>query len=728
LRVFLTPDDKIRMDSQLSDFPPQLIEALLLKEDQYFYSHGGVNFIALARAGFGLISPGEDRPGASTLTMQLARLTHKLKTRTIPGKLWQSYLAMGIERHHSKESILRTYLNFAPFGGNLEGFTSASWGYFGKGPRALSLSEILMLVVLPQNPEGRKPLQDRFPAEAYEARDRLFQRWVEKHPEDSRWQDEMNTTLRVEPGFPFSAPHYCEFLEVQQRQGGQSGNIWSHLDSRLQENLEEQIRAYLRPRAGRGMRNAAALLIDHENMELLAAVGSANYLDESILGQVNGFTARRSPGSALKPFVYALAIEQGLIHPHTMLRDTPLNFGIYNPDNFEGDFSGPVHAWKALVQSRNIPAVALAQEIQNPDLYQLLRTAGVGALEDRQHYGLSIVLGTAEITMLELGQMYTALSRRGHLFPLHLAEDLTWGKDTPLLSEESAYLVKKILEKNPPPDYIRPGDIREISIGFKTGTSIAFKDAWTLGSFDRYTLAVWIGNFDGEGNPLFLGRSAASPLFFRIADSILLGTEKKDLLPESFAPEGIEFVEVCAVSGGIPNEHCTDTVTTGFIPGLSPIDRCDVHRQIFIDQATGYRVEESRDEGVIPVVWEFWTSDFYQLFEDAGLPRIQPPPFAPDIPQAQRHNQGFPPRITSPFDGGEYLIDPQDPQRQTIVFQAHADSEAQELFWFIGSRLIGKASPQSSVLWRATPGRHEVVVLDSQGRADAATIVVDLLP
>ena len=466
-------------------------------------------------------------------------------------------------------------------------------------------------------------------------------------------------------------------------------------------------------------------------MEVRASVGSAGYHDDSIQGQVNGTIAKRSPGSTLKPFIYALALEQGIIHPETMLKDTPASFNEYTPDNFGSDFAGPVHAWQALVDSRNIPAITLARDIAHPDLYEFLKNAGIAGLKEREHYGLSIVLGSAEVSMQELVRLYGIIANGGVLKPLvaetHAAlstAQATSASGKRMLSREAAFITRKMLEENTQPTSVRPETSRGVPIAFKTGTSIGFKDCWCVAIFDRYILCVWIGNFDGQGNNAFQGRTMATPLLFNIADAMLANIPESSRLTEPTPPDGVTRIPVCQVSGCIPGPDCPSTSMTWFIPGVSPIASCRIHRKIRIDARTGYRTDESEGKYVKSEVREFWPTDLLELFDEAGLPRLVPPPYPPKETRYDNRREGFAPVITSPLSNTNYILRAADDRRKTIVLAAAADADAEELFWFADSEFLGRAKTDEKLLWQPKTGVHAITAVDRKGRSGSIKITV----
>ena len=726
LNVFLTEDEKYRIMTPLGNFPPELVQAVLLQEDKYFYGHWGVNPGAMFRAAWETYVRKSRRMGASTITMQVARLRFGLYTRNIPGKLVQTLGAVFLEICLTKEEILEAYLNLAPCGGNIEGYQAASWYYFNKNVQDLTISEILSLVVIPQNPSKRAPLGDRVPREFLDARTALFESWVLQHPEDELFRTEMDLPPLLVNQFPRRAQHYTEFLNIQL--ADPRARITTTINLQYQSLCERLLASYLDKNRTWGVRNGSVLLLDHTTMEVLAAVGSADYFNEEIDGQVNGTNSKRSPASTLKPFIYAMAIDQGLIHPEIMLKDTPVGFSEYTPDNYKSQFKGPIKAWDALVDSRNIPAVYLAANLKQPDLYSFLQTAGITGLKERDHYGLSIVLGSADLTMLELAGLYAALPNQGVKREMKFVLGQTF-PETPaeipgarILSPESAWITLRMLERNPAPESVYHRQER-IPIAYKTGTSIGFKDAWSVAVFDRYVLAVWIGNFSGEGNNVFLGRLMATPLLFNIADA--LESSFGSMIPQPMPP-GVSEVEVCSVSGNIPNDNCPDRVTTWFIPGVSPINRCHIHRLIHIDTRTGYRTDETEGPHIRSEIREFWPTDLLEIFNQAGLPRFTPPPYPPEENWNTRGIQGFPPDIISPLSYTTYVIRRDESKYRELVLMAGADQDAGELFWFANSAFIGRSLPNEKILWKPGAGDYSLSVVDSRGRSASTRVRISM--
>ena len=739
IQVFLTDDDKYRVYKNISEYPQNFVELLLLQEDKFFYSHNGINILSIFKAFHETYIKKSRRIGASTITMQVAKLKYKLYTKNIGGKLLQIALALYLDMCYSKQDILDAYVNLAPCGKNLEGFESAAWYYFAKPIEELSLSENILLCVLPQNPTKRSPEKFKTPSDLIRARKVLFNNWVKVHPEDSDKGIYMDMKIHTVCEFPNEVPHFTQMVLSQEKQLLKDEKKLRQvktttIDLSLQKQCEALLKTHISRHKSFGVQNGGLLLLDWQTMEVVANVGSVDFYNNDIQGQVNITISKRSPGSTLKPFIYGLALEQGLIHYRTMLKDTPQAFNEYAPDNYGSTFRGPVQAWFALADSRNIPAVSLAQQLRHPDLYDFLQKAHISNLQSKEHYGLSLVLGSAEVTMLELTTLYAMLANNGKMQnPKFYKESFSTkdllknsSRESQLLTEESAFIVRKMLEANVPPVSSVPLELRNVPIGYKTGTSIGFKDSWSVGIFDKYVLCVWIGNFDGQGNNAFLGRRMAAPLFFEIAYSLLSQMDKKDMLGEEWLPWNVSEIDVCAVSGSIPNEHCPKKEKTYFIPGVSPIEKCKIHRTINIDTRTGYRTDETEGRYIKSVVREFWPSDLQILFEQAGLPRLVPPSYPPENSTMWNNRTGFPPQILSPVSGIAYVYRTKDEQRNAILLEAAGDADSRELLWFCGSDFIARTLPNDVYEWNCPLGQHEITVIDSKGRSNSVKIQVIL--
>ena len=736
LRFALAEDDRYRVYVPLDKVAPPLVEMTLRHEDRYFHEHAGFNPLALVRAAWSDLGGRGPLLGASTITMQLARLHYRINTRTPLGKLEQIAAAVHLECHCSKREILEAYLNLAPYGRNIEGVGAASLIYFGKEPATLNSVEAMTLAVIPQSPARRAPGTPRHERALRQAREILLAQWLETHPEDARLRSVLAMPLEVKlpRDLPFRAPHLVG--ELLEHGANPRGETRLALDLGTQDLLERQVRDYLAARQPNGLKNACALLIDYRTLEIRAAIGSADFRRADIDGQVDGLHAQRSPGSALKPFIYALAMDQGLIHPNSLLKDAPTNFDGYDPENFDHAFLGPVKAVDALVQSRNVPAVELESRLgPQHNLYALLHDAGIRRLQPEPHYGLTIALGSAEVSPLELGTLYTMLANRGLLRPLRATLDNRTVPGVPLLSPEASWLTLDMLRQAVRPGgTVTPRLLEETRpVAFKTGTSFSFRDAWTAGVFDQYVLVVWVGNFDGAPNPAFIGRSAAAPLFFRLVDALRANAAPPSLSATCFARPAdlnVQQVDLCAASGMIAGPHCPHTMKGWFIPGKSPIAACDIHRRAWIDNATGQRLSGApATPGTAHVeVCEFWPSDLEKLLKSSGVsngassiltPMEHSPKSVAALGDAARG-----PSIVSPKKGFIYHVRLGASEDETLTLEATAETSRERLRWFVDETYLGESAPSAAFWWKPQPGRHIIRAVDEAGRADSRSVTI----
>ncbi len=722
LRMALAPDERYRLKVAAAQVSPAMLQATLLYEDQDFYGHGGVDLAALLRAAWQTYIVGGQRVGGSTLTMQVARLRYG-HAHTLPGKLQQILRAIQIERHYSKQQILAAYFNLAPYGRNIEGIEAASLIYFDKHAADLTLPEAMALSVVPQNPVRRNPTSESGYRELALARARLFRRWVEEHPEDKARRAQLELPLAVRPPeqLPFYAPHFVNGLPTR------PGSVATTLDLPLQRLIETGIARYVARHRREGIRNAAALLLNTRSMEVEALVGSAGFFDNAIAGQVDGTRAARSPGSALKPFVYALAMDQGLIHPMTLLKDAPKRFGAYTPENFDQQFLGPILARDALTRSRNVPAVNLTAALQPPGLYGFLQQAGIQGMREPEFYGLALALGGMEVTMQELAGLYAMLANGGELKPIKMMRDgATLPGGERLLTPEAAFITLEMLRENPPPRPQRlPGVVaRKRAVAWKTGTSYAFRDAWAVGVSGGYVLAVWVGNFSGEGNPAFVGRTAAGPLLFDLFDGLFRMRGDAAEQDVTLKALNVRRVEMCVDSGDLPGRYCPVTAPGWFIPGISPIKVSTVHRAVPIDRASGRRACYFDPATTRREVFEFWPSDLLKIFRQAGVKRRLPPPFLQACTLEQQASGGAAPKITSPSAAITYTLRTDRLAEERIAFEAVSDGDVKRLYWFVDNRLAGQARAGELFFWPAAAGDFTVSVLDDHGRSNEVAIRV----
>ncbi len=507
LRAFATAEGRWRLKTDVSDVDPQFVRMLVAYEDQRFYEHAGIDVWALGRAALQFVSNGRIVSGASTLSMQVARLIEPRESRSFSAKLLQIVRAVQIERRLSKEQILDLYLTHAPYGGNLEGVRAASLAYFGKEPKRLTVAEAALLVALPQLPEKRRPDRNLKAAEAARKRvlDRIAVAEVVGDGEAERAEGVAIPARRLQ--LPTLAAHVAE---AALRKDPKAIQHQTTLKKQVQTGLESVARAAtmkLGPKL-----SLAMVMADAETGEIVGEVGSADYFDASRSGWIDMTRVNRSPGSTLKPFIYGLAFEQGLVSQETIIEDRPADFFGYRPRNFDMSYQGDVTVREALQLSLNVPAVKLLDAVGPSRLMVRFRRADVRpVLPPNETPGLAIGLGGLGITLKDLVQLYTALANRGQ--PVRIGDGVTNapGKidGEPLLEPVAVWNVADILS-----GVIPPAGAPQRGIAYKTGTSYGYRDAWSIGYDGRYVLGVWVGRPDNSAVPGLTGYGTAAPILF----------------------------------------------------------------------------------------------------------------------------------------------------------------------------------------------------------------------
>jgi penicillin-binding protein 1C len=505
LRAYATNEGRWRLPATRKDVDPRFLKLLFAYEDKRFYGHYGVDPLSLGRAAIQFAANSHIVSGASTISMQVARLLEPREHRSLGAKLRQIVRAFELERSLGKDGVLSLYLTLAPFGGNLEGIRAASLAYFGKEPLKLSLAEAALLVALPQSPELRRP--DRFPDVARNARNRVLDRVLAAGaaPRDECERAKLEAVPRERKQLPMLAPHAADqvvALEPDRRVHRLTIDL--HLQKTLQELARERARSL-----GPDM-SIAILAVDNPSGEVRARVASADYFDTRRAGQVDMTQALRSPGSTLKPFIYGLGFEDGLIHPETLIDDKPARYGSYTPENFDLTFQGTVTVRHALQLSLNVPAIAVLGKVGvNRLSARLSQTGAALVLPKGEAPGLAMGLGGVGVRLSDLVMLYAGLARLGAALPLTERYGVAAENPRRLLDPVAAWYVGNILIGAPPPENAPHG-----RIAFKTGTSYGYRDAWAIGFDGRMTIGVWVGRPDGAPVPGLVGRATAAPVLF----------------------------------------------------------------------------------------------------------------------------------------------------------------------------------------------------------------------
>jgi len=737
LRATLPPDDTWRFPVRRDDLPDELVRAVVAAEDQHFYHHPGVDPLAVLRAAWSNLRAGEVVSGASTIPMQIARMADPAP-RTLASKLRESFRALQLDLHRSKASLLDTYLDLAPYGANIEGVGAAARFYFGKQPSQLSLGEIALLVVLPRSPVAFDPTLH--PQAARRARaellDRLERQGVFPPEEIAAARREPIPTRRRAP--PWQAPHFTDLIL---RAGAVHGTEATTLDLGMQRTVERLVRGRIGALRAEGLENAAAVVVEIDDRAVRALVGSAGYSETLYDGQVDGAIARRSPGSTLKPFLYALALDRGLIVPDSYLLDIPTDFAGYVAENYDGRYRGRVTAREALIHSLNAPAVRLLSRVGLRPFHQLLLRGGLETLDRPDaEYGLPLILGAGEVRLLDLTNLYATLAAGGVHRPVRLLARPSHQASAPegaafvsdeadrLFSPEAAWTVTGILRKVERPDLPSAWDLTRGAPGvaWKTGTSYGHRDAWAVGFSRHYAVGVWVGSFDGTALEGISGSEHAAPLLFEIFRAI----EPGGVAP--IRPVGLQLdtIELCTLSHQLPGPFCPEVRRYPYLPGHSRLGTCTLHRRVPVDRETGGLV--TADCGPRPFSWKnvlvypaelvAWQRASHRTGElPSGLP-----PVSPRCPGGPTGPAGEPPRIVSPDAATPYRLRHDAPLAyQRIALVARTGADARRLYWYQDGLLVGSAAVGEPVFLTPTRGHHRLAVTDDQGRTDGMTYEVE---
>ncbi len=720
LRVYVATDDMYRFPVGLDEVSPYLVEATIAFEDRWYRWHPGVNLVATLRALISNVKAGRVVSGGSTITQQVARLMEP-RSRTVGAKLREAFRALQLEFRFSKKEILEAYFNLAPYGGNIQGAGAAAAFYFGKSVSELGPGEAALLASLPNSPTRLRP--DRNAEGARSRRNDVLGRMLAGRVISSeRFNRALAEAIPTawQP-LPFSAPHVGDMLRA--RADPADGTVRSTIDPEIQRTVERLLNRHLRGARQRGIGNGAVVVIENATRAVRALLGSADYFDDANAGQVNGALAARSPGSTLKPFAYALAMENRLVSPSTLLEDVPVSYTGYAPENYDEQYRGVVPAETALKHSLNVPAVNLVADLGAHRLYGFLKEAGLTTIDQPyEHYGLSLILGGVGVNLLELTNLYATLASGGIHRPYRLREDQPASGSRRLLSEGVAYVITEILSQVERPDFPTSWEsaVHLPMIAWKTGTSYGHRDAWSIGYSPEYTVGIWMGNFAGTGSPDLIGAEIAGPLLFDVATALSTHGGRWFEVPPSVS-ERI----VCAVSGSPAGPYCADTGRELYDVGHAPHEECTLHRRIAIDDETGYRLCPhcwvDRPWKWVTVIQ--WPSEVTAWLMKNGFP-------VADIPQHNPHCRatadGSGPLIRSPVKDVRYVIRRGVPiVDQQIRLEATVSSDVKVLHWFVDGLLVARGAPGEVVFYTPERGRHDVVCIDDEGRTSRRTVIIE---
>ncbi len=689
MRVYLTRDGRRRYWFPLKKMDPLLVKATLCYEDRRFYYHPGVDPVAVVRALWQNLSTGRIVSGGSTITLQLVRLL-KPGPRTLWRKIEEAFWALQLEARFEKRRILEYYLNLAPYGGNIEGVASASLFYWGRLPTRLTPAEVAFLVSLPQAPvRGRK--------RSIEARNRVLRRMLRTGLISRRDEEKSRRTAlpRTRHPFPFRAPHAADVLRAA---FPGRPHVASTLDPLIQSSVETVTKRHRERILTIGATQASVVVIDNATREVKALVGSFDFWDAAEQGQVIGFQAPRSPGSALKPFLYALALQRGFITPVTRLEDRPRAFDDFRPVNFTPRFRGMVPAKTALALSLNLPFVNLLREVGKETFLSFLGEAGFSWKRDP---GLTAITGGVEMTLFDLTNLYASLVRQGRFGRPRVTKGESL-EERPWILPGAAYLTLQALKSQ-----AHGVPWRGFDLAWKTGTSFGQRDAWAVGVSPAYTVGVWVGRFDGRGVMGLTGAEAALPILLDVM--MVLGSK-----PAGFAAprEELVWIKVCPDSGLPAGPYCPDAVMTPYPKGVSLPRRCGWHRPFLVERGSGFRA----------CPWKVYSPG--ELVRRVFLvpPGHALPPFSP---RCRVEEEGGEVRILSPVAATLYLLSRQGPYSRGLPLKGVSSRPEGTLYWFVNGKLVAKSVSDTTLFITPPAGRVEIRAVDEMGHWSRVVSWVD---
>jgi penicillin-binding protein 1C len=706
VHAFLAKDEKWRMKTELDEISPLLRKTIIAKEDKYFYAHPGVNPVSVIRAFFKNIIRMKRTSGASTITMQVARAIYPGK-RNHWRKMVEMFRAVQLELKYSKDEILQLYLNLVPYGGNIEGVKAASLLYFNKNPDHLSLAEITALSIIPNRPSslmiGRNNdliVQERNRWLNHFARKKVF---TQKEIEDALTEP-LSASRKAVPQY---IPHLARKLK---RTG--SIDIRTNIDLNTQLKTEKLVQDHVRSLKLRNINNTAVVIINNKTNQVITYVGSADFMDTTDGGQVNGAAAIREPGSTLKPLLYALCFDEGIYTPKMMVTDVPVNYDGYAPENYNKQFNGYVTVKYSLENSLNIPAVkGLRQLGHERFIHTLIRTGFKQVQRDRNKLGLSLILGGCGTTLEELTGLFSAFANEGIYYSPAFIQEPGLAQKVTVTSPAATFMINEILSQVNRPDFPINWQATEHmpKIAWKTGTSYGRRDAWSIGYNKNFTVGVWCGNFSGVGAADLSGANIATPLLFKIFNTIDYSSDAAWFRQ----PEDCDIRQVCSETGMPPAGHCNNMVMDYFIPLISTNKTCDNRQEFLISPdekisyckscapETGYKKKWYR---VISADMQAWYSENRVAFEK--IPQHNP--------ECEIIFRGKAPLITSPVNGTEYLISKKNPE--PLQLTCRTANDVSKVYWYINNKFYKAAPAGEKQFFVPEEGTVKISCTDDKGR------------
>ncbi len=721
---YLGKDRQWRFFARLDEITPELKNAVIYKEDKGFYHHIGVNPLAVGRALVNNIFRMHRTSGASTITMQVARMLDP-KPRTYFNKCIEMFRATQMELHFSKDEILQMYFNLAPYGSNISGVKAASLMYFDKMPDHLSLAEITALSIIPNRPNYMVMGKDNLRIE------KERNKWLEKYRTEDVFPKHTIDDAIIEPlnAYRHAAKGALPQLSYRlKRMNALEHDLNTTIDAAMQQKAEGITANYVNQIKHRNINNAAVLVIDNKTREILVYIGSSDFSDRINFGQVDGVKAVRSPGSTLKPLLYGLCMDKGLITAKSVLNDVPINIAGYTPENYDRTFLGLVTAEQALSNSLNIPAVKLLDTEGVVSFVQTMQACNFKSI-NRKNVGLSMILGGCGVSLQELSGLYCTFANAGVYKPLVMlrkGSDHKKNKETvaavKVLTPAATYMVSKILTQLKRPDLPTNVDmVKDIPhIAWKTGTSYGRKDAWSIGYNQKYTIGVWLGNFSGLGVPDLSGATVATPLLFQLFNA-LDHSESAEWLER---PSEVGFRLVCRETGKIPNEFCNNQVMDDYIPGVSNCERCNHLQQVWLsaDEKFTYCAACLPPAGFKTKLLPYTSPELASWYEISHTKYFRLPPHNP---ACSKVFDGKPPIIKSLTHGMTYIIE--NPEEQKLQLLCATSPDVTKVYWYINDQLVKECAANEKCFFMPPPGKVKISCTDDKGRTSHIQIIIKLM-
>ncbi len=742
--------------------PNKLKTSVLMFEDKYFYSHIGFNPVSIVKALYLNFTSGRVVMGGSTITMQLARIIDP-KKRTYFNKLFELFQAFKLELFYSKEEILKMYLSYAPYGGNIVGIKAAALKYLKKDTENLTWAEAAMFAVLPNAP-GKIHPGNKNHKELIDKRNRLLKRLftnrvISKDIYDLSIVEPIPVKVHILDNI---APHLSRklFFEVKsfdtkdEKKGkfsndkinfltsedcNKSSNlIKTTIDVQIQKDATELLSEHIKYMKNFDVNNGACLIVENKTGKVRAYVGSQGFYDDKYSGQVDGILASRSPGSTLKPFLYALCFDEGLILPQSLIKDIPTYYGSFSPRNSTRKYQGIVRADEALIKSLNVPAVRLLNAYGVDNFYLFLKYAGVSTLfRSSDNYGLPLILGGSEVNIWDLAKMYRALGSGGYFNDLQIIasenkknEIENKNDKNQFISSGASYLTSEILRdvKRPNMDYNwQYYTSNQWPLAWKTGTSYGYKDAWAVGYNPEWTIVVWVGNFSGVGNPAIIGAKAAGPLLFKLFSSL---PKNPDLQWFKRKVSDFKKVAIWPNTGYFSNEDCKEPIYTDSPINSKVIKACPYHKTIYTTLDEKYRVNSSCWDGkkYKKITKTIFDADVMQFLRKRGYVLDELPPYHPDCKNVNGGAGEDFKNLTIIYPQNNTIIFiPKDfgGKKQKLILKAGHRDKKVKLFWYLNDDFIGETVDTHKFEVSLGKGKYKLVLVDENGENKSVGFTVE---